>query len=112
VTRVERETLQALAKLGRKTGHTVREVTNVRLKIRHTGSKRWDETPWGQHPGMTAQELGQYYAVTRKWLMAFVHRGLAEAEHDRVKAGRSLQFFVGPFFKISKQGQKEIKSAG
>jgi len=106
MTKVERETLQALCKLGRRTGHTVPEITNVRLKIRHTGSKRWDSVPWGQRPSMTNQETAQYYSATGKWLYSFYHRGLVEVIHSRVKAGRSLQFFVGPFFKLTKEGQK------
>lgn len=111
MTRVERETLLALNHLGRKAYQPLHTITNVRLKIRHTGSKRWDATPWGHRPSMTNQELGQYYSVTEKWLKSFVHRGLAEIQHPSARAGAKLILHFGPMWRISKEGQKQAKVA-
>lgn len=107
MTKVEKETLLALDALGRRTGHSANEVTNERLWQRHGEMYESHGYIKGSRPShMRNNEYAQYLRITEKWLESFIHRGLAEVIHDRVKAGRSLVFFVGPFYKISKEGRK------
>jgi len=112
VTRVEKETLLALDKLGRKSWHLLHTITNVRLKMRYGAFKHWEGVPWGQRPSMTNGEMAQYTRVTEKWLESFVHRGLVEQEYSAVKAGSKLLMHMGPFWRISKEGQKLAKELG
>jgi hypothetical protein len=107
MTKVERETLQILHELGRRTGHSANEVTNWRLWARHGRMYERHGYVKGTRPShMRNNEYAQYLRVTEKWLESFVHRGLAEAIHDRVKAGKKLNLVIGPLYKLTKEGQK------
>lgn len=100
MTRVEKETLLALHALGRRQPHTTYEVTMKRLQLRHG----WKE-PKRPH-SIRNNEMCQYLGATEKWISSFLGRGLAEGRNQEVKAGPRLQLYVGPFYMITKEGQK------
>ncbi len=108
MTKVERETLMALAHLGRRSAHTTNEITNTRLWMRTYPADPHPQKLKGSRPHAAedSRKYSQYQHVTEKWLSSFAYRGLVQVCHDRVKAGSTLRLIFGPFYKITEDGQK------
>lgn len=111
VTPVEKEVLLALFKLGRRISHTVHEITNTRLWVRTYPSDPHPQDQKGVRPHRYNRnnKYAQCLHATEKKLSMLAYKGWAEVCHERTKAGPRLRLIFGPFYKITKEGQKEAK---
>lgn len=112
MTKVERETLLALAKLGRRRHHSDYEICKVRLWMRDHDKPAWAGVECGDYPPhYTNRKFSQCMRFTEKWLGYFVRRGWVEAKQETAKAGETLVLMLGPVYRITKAGQQAAKAA-
>lgn len=95
LTPAMRSTLEALKVLGRRRSHTIDDVANQRLmsqgKLVHT-----------------YQQRAAYKSATERKVYTLVYFDLVESMMHKTQAG-NLPLIYGPFFKITKEGQKVLK---
>lgn len=94
LTPAVKDTLKALAALGRRRGHTAYEVCIKRLENRKFA---------------TFAETVPYLRTTERKLYTLVHLKLAESFFQNTKAGRDLTLAVGPLFKVTVEGQRVVR---
>jgi hypothetical protein len=92
MTKTEKEYLLALFKLGRRTSHTPFEILEARLGFSP------HELPKARYSALMGAIELRLYRLTRKLY--------AETCHHRTSAGKNLAIIFGPYYKISKAGQK------
>ena len=109
MTRVEKETLLALTKLGKK-GGSMDDVMSWRVYERFKTFKTWAKVKPGElRYGVTNHQKAQYLRATERWVKSFCSRGMVQEFYKETRMGKEVLYF-GPFYKLTKDGQKLARS--
>ena len=104
-----------LLRLGRRTSHTLHHINNCRLWLIH---REWNDHAGWQQRGykfgdyithLSSNSMAQHQVQTDKWVYSGLYEGLVKTVYSYAKAGSRLQLGIGPFFKLTKEGQKEAR---
>jgi len=99
MTRVDRETLEALSLMGRRHWHSELNITAKRL-YRRDATDAFTK----KH-----RVIVRYVVATRRSLGRLQGQGFVEARHVCTRAGAKLPLIFGKLYKITKLGKARLK---